>query len=155
MTTTTDTKTVELTAKQIQELMNAQGVTMEDLQNGKIKMVKENNQTIDGFIVSVSDVKAKIKDGKAVEGVSGGLVNIKGNGANGLTLSNRPSLNIETVLHIIKNRKQYLRFLCNKDQQYRQSGQKQDAHQIGDDLVTMAILKQEGFLTSEMEKLAQ
>ncbi len=152
---TTETKAKELTAKEIQELMNAQGVTMEDLQNGKIKMVKENNQTIDGFIVSVSDVKAKIKDGKAVEGVSGGLVNIKGNGANGLTLSNRPSLNIETVLHIIKNRKQYLRFLCDTDQQYRQSGQKQDAHQIGDDLVTMAILKQEGFLTSEMEKLAQ
>ena len=152
---TTETKAKELTAKEIQELMNAQGVTMEDLQNGKIKMVKENNQTIDGFIVSVSDVKAKIKDGKAVEGVSGGLVNIKGNGANGLTLSNRPSLNIETVLHIIKNRKQYLRFLCDTDQQYRQSGQKQDAQQIGDDLVTMAILKQEGFLTSEMEKLAQ
>ena len=152
---TTETKAKELTAKENQELMNAQGVTMEDLQNGKIKMVKENNQTIDGFIVSVSDVKAKIKDGKAVEGVSGGLVNIKGNGANGLTLSNRPSLNIETVLHIIKNRKQYLRFLCDTDQQYRQSGQKQDAHKIGDDLVTMAILKQEGFLTSEMEKLAQ
>ena len=128
---------------------------VEKVMSSLIKMVKENNQSIDGFIVSVSDVKAKIKDGKAVEGVSGGLVNIKGNGANGLTLSNRPSLNIETVLHIIKNRKQYLRFLCDTDQQYRQSGQKQDAHQIGDDLVTMAILKQEGFLTSEMEKLAQ
>ena len=152
---TTETKAKELTAKEIQELMNAQGVTMEDLQNGKIKMVKENNQTIDGFIVSVSDVKAKIKDGKAVEGVSGGLVNIKGNGANGLTLSNRPSLNIETVLHIIKNRKKYLEFVCDSEQQYRQSGQTKDAHQIGDDLVTMAILKQEGFLTSEMEKLAQ
>ena len=152
---TTETKAKELTAKEIQELMNAQGVTMEDLQNGKIKMVKENNQTIDGFIVSVSDVKAKIKDGKAVEGVSGGLVNIKGNGANGLTLSNRPSLNIETVLHIIKNRKQYLQFICDLEQQYRQSGQTKDAHQFGDDLVTMAILKQEGCLTSEMEKLAQ
>ena len=88
----------------------------------------------------------KIKDGKPVAGVSGGLVNIRGNGSNGLPLSNRPSLNIETVLHIIKNAKQYKMFLLQDHQQYRQSGQKLDAHQFGDALVTIDKLVQEGFL---------
>ena len=155
MNTATDTKTTKLTAKQIQDLMTAQGVSIEDLQNGKVKMTVENSVKIDGWTISVGDVKQKIKDGKAIAGVSGGLINIKGTGSNGLPLSNRPSLNVETALHIIKNRKQYLQFICDLEQQYRQSGQTKDAHQFGDDLVTMAILKQEGFLTSEMEKLAQ
>ena len=118
-----------------------------DIGSGKIAVVKENKQVIDGWTISVGDVEQKIKDGKPDSGVSGGLVNIRGNGSNGLPLSNRPSLNIETVLHIIKNAKQYKMFLLQDHQQYRQSGQKLDAHQFGDALVTVDKLVQEGFLS--------
>ena len=137
-----DTTKVELTQKQLEELIQMK----HDMDSGKITIVKENKQTIDGWTISVGDVSQKIKDGKPVAGVSGGLVNIRGNGSNGLPLSNRPSLNIETVLHIIKNAKQYKRFLLQDHQQYRQSGQKLDAHQFGDALVTIDKLVQEGFL---------
>ena len=137
-----DTTKVELTQKQLEELIQMK----HDMDSGKITIVKENKQTIDGWTISVGDVSQKIKDGKPVAGVSGGLVNIRGNGSNGLPLSNRPSLNIETVLHIIKNAKQYLIFLLQDHQQYRQSGQKLDAHQFGDALVTIDKLVQEGFL---------
>ena len=137
-----DTTKVELTQKQLEELIQMK----HDMDSGKITIVKENKQTIDGWTISVGDVSQKIKDGKPVAGVSGGLVNIRGNGSNGLPLSNRPSLNIETVLHIIKNAKQYKMFLLQDHQQYRQSGQKLDAHQFGDALVTIDNLVQEGFL---------
>ena len=137
-----DTTKVELTQKQLEELIQMK----HDMDSGKITIVKENKQTIDGWTISVGDVSQKIKDGKPVAGVSGGLVNIRGNGSNGLPLSNRPSLNIETVLHIIKNAKQYKMFLLQDHQQYRQSGQKLDAHQFGDALVTIDKLVQEGFL---------
>ena len=137
-----DTTKVELTQKQLEELIQMK----HDMDSGKITIVKENKQTIDGWTISVGDVSQKIKDGKPVAGVSGGLVNIRGNGSNGLPLSNRPSLNIETVLHIIKNAKQYKTFLLQDHQQYRQSGQKLDAHQFGDALVTIDKLVQEGFL---------
>ena len=138
-----DTTKVELTQKQLEELIQMK----HDMDSGKITIVKENKQTIDGWTISVGDVSQKIKDGKPVAGVSGGLVNIRGNGSNGLPLSNRPSLNIETVLHIIKNAKQYKIFLLQDHQQYRQSGQKLDAHQFGDALVTIDKLVQEGFLS--------
>ena len=138
-----DTTKVELTQKQLEELIQMK----HDMDSGKITIVKENKQTIDGWTISVGDVSQKIKDGKPVAGVSGGLVNIRGNGSNGLPLSNRPSLNIETVLHIIKNAKQYKMFLLQDHQQYRQSGQKLDAHQFGDALVTIDKLVQEGFLS--------
>ena len=137
-----DTTKVELTQKQLEELIQMK----HDMDSGKITIVKENKQVIDGWTISVGDVSQKIKDGKPVAGVSGGLVNIRGNGSNGLPLSNRPSLNIETVLHIIKNAKQYKMFLLQDHQQYRQSGQKLDAHQFGDALVTIDKLVQEGFL---------
>ena len=137
-----DTTKVELTQKQLEELIQMK----HDMDSGKITIVKENKQTIDGWTISVGDVSQKIKDGKPVAGVSGGLVNIRGNGSNGLPLSNRPSLNIETVLHIIKNAKQYKIFLLQDHQQYRQSGQKLDAHQFGDALVTIDKLVQDGFL---------
>ena len=137
-----DTKKVELTQEQLQNLMQLQ----HDIDTGKVSVVKENKQIIDGWTISVGDVSQKIKDGKPVSGVSGGLVNIRGNGSNGLPLSNRPSLNIETVLHTIKNAKQYKMFLLQDHQQYRQSGQKLDAHQFGDELVTIDKLVQEGFL---------
>ena len=137
-----DTTKVELTQKQLEELIQMK----HDMDSGKITIVKENKQTIDGWTISVGDVSQKIKDGKPVAGVSGGLVNIRGNGSNGVPLSNRPSLNIETVLHIIKNAKQYKMFLLQDHQQYRQSGQKLDAHQFGDALVTIDKLVQEGFL---------
>ena len=137
-----DTTKVELTQKQLEELIQMK----HDMDSGKITIVKENKQVIDGWTISVGDVSQKIKDGKPVAGVSGGLVNIRGNGSNGLPLSNRPSLNIETVLHIIKNAKQYKIFLLQDHQQYRQSGQKLDAHQFGDALVTIDKLVQEGFL---------
>ena len=137
-----DTTKVELTQKQLEELIQMK----HDMDSGKITIVKENKQTIDGWTISVGDVSQKIKDGKPVAGVSGGLVNIRGNGSNGLPLSNRPSLNIETVLHIIKNAKQYKMFLLQDHQQYRQSGQKLDAHQFGDALVTIDKLVQEGVL---------
>ena len=138
-----DTTKVELTQEQLQNLMQLQ----HDIDTGKVSVVKENKQVIDDWTISVGDVSQKIKDGKPVAGVSGGLVNIRGNGSNGLTLSNRPSLNIETVLHIIKNAKQYKMFLLQDHQQYRQSGQKLDAHQFGDELVTLDKLVQEGFLS--------
>ena len=137
-----DTKKVELTQEQLENLMQLQ----HDIDTGKVSVVKENKQVIDGWTYSVGEVSQKIKDGKPVSGVSGGLVNIRGNGSNGLPLSNRPSLNIETVLHIIKNAKQYKMFLLQDHQQYRQSGQKLDAHQFGDELVTIDKLVQEGFL---------
>ena len=137
-----DTTKVELTQKQLEELIQMK----HDMDSGKITIVKENKQVIDGWTISVGDVSQKIKDGKPVAGVSGGLVNIRGNGSNGLPLSNRPSLNIETVLHIIKNAKRYKMFLLQDHQQYRQSGQKLDAHQFGDALVTIDKLVQEGFL---------
>ena len=137
-----DTTKVELTQKQLEELIQMK----HDMDSGKITIVKENKQVIDGWTISVGDVSQKIKDGKPGAGVSGGLVNIRGNGSNGLPLSNRPSLNIETVLHIIKNAKQYKMFLLQDHQQYRQSGQKLDAHQFGDALVTIDKLVQEGFL---------
>ena len=138
-----DTTKVELTQKQLEELIQMK----HDMDSGKITIVKENKQTIDGWTISVGDVSQKIKDGKPVAGVSGGLVNIRGNGSNGLPLSNRPSLNIETVLHIIKNAKQYLMFLLQDHQQYRQSGQKLDAHQFGDELVTVDKLVRAGLVT--------
>ena len=137
-----DTKKVDLTQAQLEELIQMK----HDIDSGKVTVVKENKQVIDGWTISVGDVSQKIKDGKPVSGVSGGLVNIRGNGSNGLPLSNRPSLNIETVLHIIKNAKQYKMFLLQDHQQYRQSGQKLDAHQFGDALVTVDKLVQEGFL---------
>ena len=138
-----DTTKVELTQKQLEELIQMK----HDMDSGKITIVKENKQTIDGWTISVGDVSQKIKDGKPVAGVSGGLVNIRGNGSNGLPLSNRPSLNIETVLHIIKNAKQYKMFLLQDHQQYRQSGQKLDAHQFGDELVTVDKLVRAGLVT--------
>ena len=138
-----DTKKVELTQEQLENLMQLQ----HDIDTGKVSVVKENKQVIDGWTYSVGEVRQKIKDGKPVAGVSGGLVNIRGNGSNGLPLSNRPSLNIETVLHIGKNFKQILMFLLQDHQQYRQSGQKLDAHQYGDELVTVDKLVRAGLVT--------
>jgi len=138
-----DTKKVELTQEQLENLMQLQ----HDIDTGKVSVVKENKQVIDGWTYSVGEVSQKIKDGKPVAGVSGGLVNIRGNGSNGLPLSNRPSLNIETVLHIGKNFKQILMFLLQDHQQYRQSGQKLDAHQYGDELVTVDKLVRAGLVT--------
>ena len=102
-----------------------------------------------------------IKEGVSTGGVSGGMVTIENKGrsgatgANGNELVTNPNLNIETVLHIIKNQGQILKYLLADDKLYRHCGQKTRQHLVGHSPLTISILEQEGFVTKEMLKVAR
>ena len=78
---------------------------------------KDTSQVIGGWRYDVKKIKPKIKEGVSTGGVSGGMVTIENKGrwgatgANGNELVTNPNLNIETVLHIIKNQGQILKYL--------------------------------------------
>ena len=140
----TDTTTVNLTQAQLAELIEMK----QNIDKGLVTLTRENKQTIDGWSVSVDDVKEKLNpDTGKSDGVSGGLVSIAGRGCNGKKLACRGSENIELILHIIKNADQYLMFLLQPHNQYRSCGQTKDKHMMGDPLVSVEMLVRENFIT--------
>ena len=122
---------------------------------------KDTSQVIGGWRYDVKKIKPKIKEGVSTGGVSGGMVTIENKGrwgatgANGNELVTNPNLNIETVLHIIKNQGQILKYLLADDKLYRHCGQKTRQHMVGHSPLTVSILENEGFVTKEMLKVAR